>query len=181
MPDTSDERLRNTFFSVVGQSISTWSAMESVLIGIAGTLLDLTGSRSLSKVGLVFYSVQNFHVWLNIIDELFSLDDDFKDKRDEWGKKSDQLRKLNDTRVRLAHHTYWHKVPNSADPSLAPARFDARNKSKKHAPLNMEQIADFLVVTTRIYEELIVLFEEMHERVIAAQRERAERLARRAD
>ena len=62
--------LRRMFYTGVGQGISHWAHMEERLVEIAVILLGTTNR----KAGLVFYSIINFHTWLNIIDELFSLD-----------------------------------------------------------------------------------------------------------
>ena len=56
------------------------------------------------KAGLVLYSINNVHTWLSIIEELFAIDTKFTALRPEWIAIATRLRKLNDTRVSLAHH-----------------------------------------------------------------------------
>ena len=130
--------LRYDFYSSVGQAISTWASMETHLVSIASHLLD----TSEEKTGLMLYSIQNFHAWLNIIDELFSMEPKFEKHRDEWTKISANLRTWNDTRLRLAHNTVW----SSTDPTpmLRPGIFDSRSKSRKHKPLENAEIAAFI-------------------------------------
>lgn len=139
MTDEEDKsKLRDYFFESVGHAISLWAFTESTLIGLAAILLNCR----VEKAGLVFYSIQNFHNWLNIIDELFEFEEKFKPQRAEWTRISSRLRKLNDTRVRLAHHTgIGHR--DDTTPSLKSAVFDLRRKSKKFRGLDFEQIIAF--------------------------------------
>jgi hypothetical protein len=74
--------------------------MEGFLVHIASWILD----SKTNKVGLVLYSINNFHTWLSIIDELFAMYPNFSPLRSDWIKIAERLRKLNDVRVRLAHH-----------------------------------------------------------------------------
>jgi hypothetical protein len=53
-------------YATIGRGITAWSQMEGSLVHIASYLLDSPSE----KVGLVLYSVSNFHIWLQIIDEL---------------------------------------------------------------------------------------------------------------
>lgn len=87
-------------YQVIGRSITDWSRMEGFLVHIVSWLLD----SETKKVGLVLYSINNFHTWLSIIDELFAMDPNFSPLRSDWTKIAGRLRKLNDVRVRLAHH-----------------------------------------------------------------------------
>src|SRR3954447_12305124 len=77
-------------YATIGRGITAWSQMEGSLVHIASYLLD---SRS-EKVGLVFYSVSNFHIWLSIIDELFAMDPNFSPLRPDWIKISERLKSL---------------------------------------------------------------------------------------
>jgi hypothetical protein len=61
---------KKLLYSAIGQAISAWSALETLLVRLAAILLG----ASREKTGVVFYSIQNFHLWLNIIDELFNLE-----------------------------------------------------------------------------------------------------------
>jgi hypothetical protein len=96
---TAEEMTAKTY-EVIGRSITTWSQMEGFLVDIVSWLLD----SETKKVGLVLYSINNFHTWLSIIDELFAMDPNFSPLRSDWTKIAGRLRKLNDVRVRLAHH-----------------------------------------------------------------------------
>jgi hypothetical protein len=132
---------KNEFYSNVGQAISAWSGMESVLVGAASILLEVHPE----KAGLVLYSNQNFHVWLNIIDGLFELEPKFANLKPTWTKISNDLRGMNDTRVGLAHHSVFHHSLElfEQNPLLKPSPFDARTKSRKHQPLTANEILAF--------------------------------------
>jgi hypothetical protein len=168
--EEAKRHLRHTFFSSIGQAISMWGSMENILVSIASLLLNTDPD----KAGLIFYSIQNMHVWLNIVDDLFSIDTVFSDKRKEWTKISDRLRGLNDMRVRIAHHTYWHRGKDDEHPTLAAAPLDTRTKSKKYEPLTPEQIVDFIETVAQISESLNNdLFGPMTKQWIALRRKRA--------
>jgi hypothetical protein len=127
------------FYATIGQAISTWTGMETTLVMIAALLLDTAAE----KIGLILYSIQNFHVWLNIIDDLFGIEPKFETLRDKWTPISAELRTLNDTRVRLAHHTSHHEKSEEFPLSLMPAKFDVRPKSLKYEALTTAEIATF--------------------------------------
>jgi hypothetical protein len=93
-------RITKDTYRAIGSAITIWSQMEGSLVHIASWLLD---ARS-HKVGLVFYSINNFHTWLSIIDELFEIDPAFTPLKSDWTQIANKLRGLNDIRVRLAHH-----------------------------------------------------------------------------
>jgi hypothetical protein len=137
------------FFSTVGQGISAWAMMETVLVVLTALLLDTEAS----KAGIVFYSI-NFYAWLGIIDDLFKLDKSLEKHEAEWRKISKKLRELNDIRVRLAHHTSWHRESNERWPSLRPAVLDLRTKSQKHQPLDMKEIQVFAEDVVKVGREL---------------------------
>jgi hypothetical protein len=88
------------FYYAIGRSITSWSLTEGRLVYIAAMLLDSTTE----KAGLVLYSITNFYNWLSIIDELFAIDPKYQPLRSDWNAIAEQLKKLNEVRVRLAHH-----------------------------------------------------------------------------
>ena len=134
------QQMDMVFFSAVGKSITKWSEFEGYLVAIVAMLLD----TNLEKAGLIFFSINNFHTWLSIIDELFSLEKKFAAQKHEWGAIAQRLKKLNDTRVRLAHHSSIKKEKEIGGFSvLKPHEFDTRAKSKKHGPLEIDEILKF--------------------------------------
>lgn len=159
-------------YEAIGRSITDWSQMEGFLVHIASWLLD----SKTKKVGLVLYSINNFHTWLSIIDELFAMDPSFSPLRSDWNKIAGRLRKLNDVRVRLAHHALepgsaldnlesitlesvnLETFENDFDaakifPTLKPHENDTRVKWKK-AAISLDEIVSF-------QEELIDVVEAM--------------------
>jgi hypothetical protein len=130
---------RELFYISIGQGISFWTGMESLLVQIAARLL---GSTDI-KAGLVLYSIANFYSWLTIIDDLFSLDPKFVSLKTDWGPIAEKLKGLNDIRVRLAHHTSWGDVKVDGRSALRPGMYDARSKSRKFPPLITTEIIDF--------------------------------------
>lgn len=102
----------------------------------------------------------NFFAWLTIVDELYTLEPMYKDHRSEWGHCSDTLRSLNDTRVRLAHHTVWDHPSENAT-GLRPGRLDVRTKSRKHGPLTDAEIMEFTGKVLDIGDRLGKLLEAM--------------------
>ena len=155
-------------FAGIGKGITAWSNMEGSLVIIAAMLLD----TKFEKAGLIFYSIPNFHTWLSIIDELFALDPQHQALRPDWREIAEKLKKLNDTRVRLAHHAVYggKGIMETAaagedmdllSPSLMPNPLDVRMKSKRHAPLRMEQLAKFLEELHWVGERMTSLLEQM--------------------
>jgi hypothetical protein len=161
--------LADDTYTVIGKCISTWAKSEGVLIYIAAMLLD----TSRDKAGLVFYSINNFHTWLSIIDELFAMDPQYSPLRPDWIEISNRLKKLNDTRVRLAHHTLGPGMdfeqfvasggtdPSAIFPTLKPNKSDSRTKSKKHIPLGMEGLTKFAHEMDATIDKIIPLIERM--------------------
>jgi hypothetical protein len=153
-----DEIERKEFLYVaLGESISIWAETEA-LIAVVGAMLLGT---SYEKAGLVFYSIPNFYSWLTIIDELFIIDERFDKMKPAWGEIAETLKKLNDTRVRLAHHSSKRPEGRGMVPALRPISIDVRSKSKKHAPMEVEQIVDFIRRLSPVYEKLAALLREM--------------------
>jgi hypothetical protein len=141
---------RSEFYRSVGQAISMWASMEDLLVEIAALLLD----TSEEKAGLLMYSIINFNVWLNIIDELFSIEPRYQTHKATWTAQSEKLRGMNDTRVRLAHHTALNHMDDQA---LRPGRHDTRIKSRKHAPLSEAEITDFITQLLDVDQALFSL------------------------
>jgi hypothetical protein len=150
-------RAEEVFFTSVGQSISMWSNMEGFLVAVAGMLLD----TRFAKAGLILYSIPNFYSWLSIIDELFSMEQKFSAQKPEWGTIADRLKKLNDTRVRLAHHSFRRGQEIDHFPVLRPNRYDTRAKSKKYAPLEIDEIIAFMEDLTPVMERVQKLLNDM--------------------
>jgi len=149
-------RERDTFYAEVGQGISAWAKMESKLIHVAAHLLD----TDIARTGVVLYSVTSFYTWLNIIDELLSLNPRLATTKRDWCKISDRLRKLNDTRVRLAHHTVWHSRQKQGV-SLLPVKEDQRLKSRALGPLDAREITTFSRATLQMARDLNQLLERL--------------------
>src|SRR5687768_7821315 len=97
---SQETQARVSFYATVGQGITTCAHMEGILIELATLLLTAPAQ----KTGAVFYSIPNFHAWLNIIDELFEIESRAKLHKPHWNAISEKLRGLNDKRVALAHH-----------------------------------------------------------------------------
>ena len=68
--DSIARELTEDTYAIIGKSITAWSTTESILVTIATMLLDTRPE----KAGLVLYSINNFHTWLSIIEELFAID-----------------------------------------------------------------------------------------------------------
>ena len=136
--DIESWEIRAQFYSCVGQAISMWSSMEDQLVQLAASLLGTTEE----KTGLLLYSMMNFHGWLNVIDELLVLAKVDDNTKELWADISGKLRKLNDIRVRLAHHTVWNPAMG-AQFGLLPGSHDARSKSRKQGILTGPQIVQF--------------------------------------
>ena len=177
--DRTTTELTEKMHQLIGSSITEWSRMEGLLVHIASWLLD---SRP-AKVGLVFYSINNFHTWLSIIDELFVMDPNFSPLRSDWIKIADRLKKLNDMRVRMAHHALEpgriHEIlekltpeqitpeiiendfaPSAVWPSLRPHKNDTRLKWKNKA-ISLEEMVAFSEQLTDVIETMGALINEI--------------------
>jgi hypothetical protein len=139
-----------------------WAGMEGSLIAITSLLLR---THEAEKVGMIMYSILNFHVWLNIVDELFVMEPR-SSLKPRWNKISEKLKRLKDTRDRLAHHTIHHQGAISVlgiDTSLRPGPFDTRRKSKKFKPLDFDQITEFTESVRVVVDEFAALLTSMRE------------------
>jgi hypothetical protein len=153
-------RDENQLFAAVGQALSFWAQTEENLVAISGMLLRTT----FPMAGVIMYSIINFHVRLNIIDDLFSISPHYGSLKPKWNKIAQRLRATSEIRDRLAHHTIHSgpKVPQS-DPSLNPARFDTRQKAQKYEPLNFDQISRFTLTVAKITHDAADLINAMGE------------------
>ena len=153
-------RYRQLLYSHVGQALCVWSAMEDTLVAIASMLLR----TDVTKSGLVMYSIINFSVWLNLIDELFPLEPAYMPLKPRWNKLNERLRALKDTRDRLAHHIAHTRddidFPEDST-SLRPGRYDTRRKSQKYQPLTRKQIEAFTGAVAEVNEDLGALITAM--------------------
>jgi hypothetical protein len=152
------EDASDSFFEMVGRSISAWTSTEGGLVALTGLLLGV----NFQKAGLILYSIPSFYTWLSIIDDLFALEEKrFGTFKPEWGQIAERLKKLNEIRVRLAHHTSPREEEIEGFPVLRPHRYDMRSRSKKYAPLSFEEILDFFESAGAIMDRIIALLEEM--------------------
>jgi hypothetical protein len=158
-PTSRDERVE--LHALVGLGISSWTFLESFLIFIVATLLS---SRP-EQAGAILYSITNFPTWLNIIDELFTIDDRFSHLKPKWDRLNSTLRGLNDVRVRLAHNTSVDLGTDFADSpnNLRPPVYDVRIKSKRHAALTSEEISAFIQRVAAMTRELIKFTGELQQ------------------
>jgi hypothetical protein len=163
------EELADVSYIAIGRGISAWAQTEGHLVVIAALLLDTTTE----KAGLVLYSINNFYTWLSIIGELFVMDPRAQALRPDWLDIAKRLKKLNDTRVRLAHHevapakTVFDLLAVGIEdvdaflPTLKPNRFDSRGKSRKHAPLQVDQLSGFIGDLAPVTEKIGDLLKKM--------------------
>jgi hypothetical protein len=149
---------RYELFSCVGQALTRWAQMEDLLIAIVSLLLRVHEGK---KIGTILYSITNFYTWLSIIGDLFSLEPLYVSLKPRWNKISHRLKGLNDTRVRLAHHSI--SLQDNEDTSLRPGQFDSRPKSHQHRvnPLDYDQIIAFMESVSNITEDIRELLNAM--------------------
>src|ERR1700692_3471538 len=122
---------QEALFTAVGRALSLTSHTDENLVAITGMLLR----TKFQMAGVVMYSIINFHVRLNIIDELFSISPHYGSLKPKWNNINEKLRAMQDTRDRLAHHTLYSSVTNDSV-ALNPGRLDTRRKSQKYKPLD---------------------------------------------
>jgi hypothetical protein len=161
------KQIEHDFYYFIGRSITSWSITEGHLVYVAAMLLDTTQK----KAGLVLYSIINFYTWLSIIDELFAMDPKYQPLRPDWIAIDKQLKKLNDVRVRLAHHTVRSGKgveallsdgnEMEAFASLKPSRHDHRSKSLKLPSLRIEELGDFINGLSEVTDAILKLMDRM--------------------
>jgi hypothetical protein len=166
--DTMMKDAERTLYYSIGRSITAWSRTEGLLVIIAAMLLE----TSLEKAGLVLYSIINVNQWLSIIDELFAIDARYTPLRSNWADIAKGLRKLNDTRVRLAHNSVVRGkgievLVADGDvtemyPSLKPNRYDVRSKSKSYPSLTMTELGDFVGDLGKVMDNIKTLLDGMY-------------------
>jgi hypothetical protein len=154
------EQFETRLMTSVGKALSAWAGLEQILVSITSMLLD----TSLSKTGVVMYSIINFNAWLAIISDLFLQDETFSHLKSRWDKLTSRLHGLKDMRDRIAHHSVF-----SADTpaeiikhtSLLPSPFDSRSKTRKHHPLHFTQVEEFYQAVIAALSELQILSDEI--------------------
>jgi hypothetical protein len=143
----------------VGRALSMWSTVETLLIAVVTLLLR---KPKPSHVGIVMYSIVNFSVWLNIIDDLFLAEPRFASVKPKWNKINSSLRRLKKIRDRLAHHTIYPLTDDLIlTSSLRPARYDMRAESQKFQPLDIEGIIEFIVTLDQVTDRVMELVDTM--------------------
>jgi hypothetical protein len=182
--ETLKKQTENDFYRIIGKGISAWAKTEARLVYIAAMLLD----TSLEKAGLVFYSMPNFHSWLSIIEELFAIDPKYSPLRPDWIEIANRLKKLNDTRVALAHHAlrpgegFAHFAESDDDdfsgllPTLKPDQFDVRTKSRKHVPIGLEELQTFIHELGTTLDKICELTDRMEPIFIEPKKRLAEQI-----
>jgi hypothetical protein len=157
--DSFEQERERLFFAAVGQTLSLWARMEQFLVLITSILLGTTST----KAGIIMYSIVNFNVRLNIINELFSIERCYSTLEPRWNKINDKLRGLKDTRDRLAHHTIFRNDSRNTNikESLRPVQLDLRQKSQKYQPLDFEKIIQFSSSFRLVSNNLTVLINAM--------------------
>jgi hypothetical protein len=161
------KQFERDFYYAIGRSITSWSLTEGRLVYIAAMLLDATPE----KAGLVLYSITNFYTWLSIIDELFAIDPKYRPLRPDWIAIAERLKKLNEVRVRLAHHAVERGkgievLVSDGDemeifPSLKPNKHDRRNKAQKLTRLQFEELGDFAKDLRLVFDAISELTDRM--------------------
>ena len=136
--------------------------MEERLVQMAARLLR----SSERKAGLVLYSIINFYVWIDIIDQLFVLDGTYKNAQAKWKTLLSMLKKENDIRVRLAHHALDLDIEvdhekHSMQAYLRPGKFDTRTKAKTLKPIETQEIIEFAGRVSDLHDQLILVLEQM--------------------
>lgn len=142
-------------WTTVGQALTAWAAMEETLVAMVTLLLR----TETDKAGIIMYSIINFNVWLSVISELFALDPDLKSLQPKWNKISARIRKIKDTRDRIAHESS-HK-DSATFGVLKPSQFDFRAKTKLFKPLARHEILDFSDSVAKIAKDTLTLCQAM--------------------
>jgi hypothetical protein len=165
--EITKEAERSLYYSI-GRAITAWAKTEGMLVIIAAMLLETTTK----KAGLVLYSILNINQWLAIIDELFVLDERYTPLRSDWLDIAKHMRKLNDTRVRLAHHSVVRGkgievLIEDGDvmdtlPSLKPSEYDVRSKSRSYPPLTITELGEFAQELSSVTDKIVSLLDCMY-------------------
>jgi hypothetical protein len=154
------ESREEALFTEVGKALSSWAALEEILVCIASLLL----TNSVQKAGVVMYSIINFGAWLGIITELFPHEELYTHLKPKWDELTSRLRALKDIRDRLAHHSAFKSdIPAAIfkPTSLSPSPYDVRAKSMRYQPLTPVQIQEFYAAVADMAKDLTALVHEM--------------------
>jgi hypothetical protein len=100
---------------------------------------------------------------------VFAIEPRYRSLRSDWTPIAERLKKLNDTRVRLAHYALISGKGIEAliagedleviFPSLQPNQFDTRTKTKKQTPLRFEEVVVFIQELASVAVRLAELVE----------------------
>jgi hypothetical protein len=160
------KQAEHDLYYAIGSAITSWSRMEGLLVFVTSMLLG----TSPEKAGLVSYSM-NIHPWLTVIDELFAFDPDYVALRPHWVEIDKRLRKLNDVRTRLAHHSVVEGkgievLVTGGDekevlPLLVANEYDVRSKTKKQAPLQIFELGQFITDLNPVIDQISNLLDLM--------------------
>jgi len=118
------------------------------------------------KAGLILYSTINFSVWINIIDELFAIDEIYLPIKPKWNNLAARMRRVKDDRDRIAHHGVQKPdIPSSTigQTVLQSPEMDVRQKSLKSKPMSNHDVLDFVETVNHINRDLVNLANEMAE------------------
>jgi len=132
-------------FASVGKALSVWATMEEGLVLMVACLLRVRPK----KAGIIMYSIHNFGTWLSVIHDLFDADEKLGHFQKRFGKITERIKRIKDTRDRLAHHSVSHPAAE-----LGPSMFDARSKSKKQLPLSGREVIEFMQTTFAIAKDV---------------------------
>ena len=142
----------------VGAALTAWAIMEEAMIPIMSYLLITDPT----KAGIILYSTVNFQVWINMLDELFAIEDRYAPLKSKWYKLGARLRGLKDNRDRLAHHAAtMGEQASMFEISLRPSIMDLRAKSRKYEPMTREDILRFRTLVSDLTRDLLSLGREM--------------------
>jgi hypothetical protein len=151
---------QNILYVVIGAALTSWAKMEETLVIICSMLLRTTSE----KTGLVLFSIINFQVWLNLIDDLFAVDDRYGQFKPKWNKLASRLRGIKDDRDRVAHHAVDQSSPEDilGNSVLRPSTMDMRQKTRKYKPMDHDDIIHFTKTVNVISSELLELATQMN-------------------
>ena len=154
--EEDEQSYTRLFHAAVGGALTRWAIMETRLIFIASLLLKTNPQ----KVGLIFYSIINFQVWITVITELFPMAPEFEAFNRRWNKIFERLRAEKDYRDRLAHN-----IIVMSEPVSQPSPLDFRSKSQAFKPLTLEEVMTFRERVGAITDDLNALVDEMMARL----------------
>jgi hypothetical protein len=154
----------NMLFITAGAALTYWAEMEEEIVKIVSHLLRTHEE----KAGLIMYSIINFHVWRNLVSDLFEADEQLNIHKRRWNKLSERMRGIKDNRDQLAHHSA-RRGENSKEVQFRPSALDRRNKTKTQSPLSLTQTIDLSNTIQRITKDLAELNSAMIATLAASQ------------